>query len=123
MNEEATYISEITPRVQTFIHNHFQSVWQLELILFLKKRSELLSVSEIAKSLYYTPQAIENALSDFVSSGILKASGDTPGKYGYFPENSELRDLVEQTCQAYSAKRTAVINCIFHRNTDQKSGP
>ncbi|MBC7996737.1 MAG: hypothetical protein IAF58_02270 [Leptolyngbya sp.] len=118
MSDETTYITEIAPRVRAFIRNHIRSVWQLELILFLKKQSGLLSVSEIAKNLYYTPQAIETALSDFVTSGILQSSSDNPGRYRYYPASSELREMVELTCQAYEAKRVAVINCIFHKDSD-----
>lgn len=118
MSDEAPYMTEIAPRVRSFIRNHIQSVWQLELILFLKKQSELLSVSEIAKNLYYTPQAIEAALSDFVSSGILQSSEDNMGFYRYYPASSELREMVELTCQAYEAKRLAVIKCIFNKDSD-----
>jgi len=111
---------ELTPAAQKFLREHIQSVWQLELILFMKERSRALSATEIASQLYSNPHVIETALSDFAKGGIVKEKEDA-SLFTYAPESVELTNAIEQAGIAYAKKRLSVINFIFSKVDDGRS--
>jgi hypothetical protein len=117
-NEESLGV-EITPAAQKFLRDHIQSVWQLELILFMKEKSHPLSASEIASQLYSNPRVIETALTDFVRNGIIKED-QNPSFYNYDPDSMEMTDAIEQAGKAYAKKRLSVINFIFSKTDSDK---
>lgn len=113
--------AELTPAAQKFLRDHINSIWQLELILYLKEIGSPLSIVEIARHLYTNTGMIEAALTAFVKDGILKEGGSQPIVYAYGPSTTELIEAIEQAKKAYSDKRLSVINFIFsQRDGDHK---
>ncbi len=115
MEKEIAEAAEIAPAAQKFLRDHIQSLWQLELILFMKEKRSALSAAEIATGLYSTPRMIESALSGFAKNGILKAGENQPKIYAYAPDTVELTEAIEQASAAYANRRLAVINFIFSK--------
>ncbi|HNB22495.1 MAG TPA: hypothetical protein PKZ32_08765 [Candidatus Melainabacteria bacterium] len=120
MDNDDSFGVEITPAAQQFLREHIQSVWQLELILFMKGKSNALSASEIASQLYSNPRIIESALCDFVRGGIFKEK-EGSSVYAYEPASVEIADAIEQAGSAYAKKRLSVINFIFSKNDSDKT--
>jgi hypothetical protein len=116
MEHEETTAAELTPAAQKFLRDHIQSVWQLELILFLRDKSASLSIAEIATQLYSNPRMIESAISSFVKDGILKERESQPVAFTYEPDSLEMMHAIEQACAAYANKRLSVINFIFSKD-------
>ena len=116
MEHEENTAAELTPAAQNFLRNHIQSVWQLELILFMKEKNSALSISDIATHLYSNPRMIESALYSFVNDGILKERGTQPVAYSFAPASPELTHAIEEASAAYANKRLSVINFIFSKS-------
>lgn len=116
MDHEENTAAELTPAAQQFLRDHIQSVWQLELILFLRDKSSSLSIAEIATQLYSNPRMIESAISSFVKIGILKERDSQPVAFTYEPDSLEMINAIEQASAAYSNKRLSVINFIFSKD-------
>lgn len=104
---------DFSPQIKDFIKSHVKSVWQLEVLLFVRDINRPVTVSEVAAALYLRPEAINTALAAFAKHGILTCDGKMPPSYRYAPNASELVDQIEQTAKAYAERRFAVINLIF----------
>ena len=120
MDHEETTAGELTLAAQQFLRDHIQSVWQLELILFMKEKNAALSIAEIATHLYSNPRMIESALSCFVDDGILQEKETQPAAFTYSPGSIEMTHAIEEAVVAYANKRLAVINFIFSKNTSDQ---
>ncbi len=119
MKEEATLITEVSPEVRSFLKEHIQSVWQLELILQIRSHKDLMTVYDIAKLLYSTPAAIEGTLERFVNLGVISRVEGSPDSYVYSPTSMELTRTIDNAAKCYTARRIDVINLIF--SNPQKS--
>lgn len=95
------------------MRSHIQSVWQLELLLFLKSATSALTLEQIAKSVYMSADVIETALNDFEKMGLVGFDANKTKTFFYSPSNSEIRESAEQTCQTYNAQRVQVIHFIY----------
>lgn len=104
---------EFSPQIKDFIKAHVKSVWQLEVLLFVRDVNRPITAAEVASAMYLRPDAISNALLNFAKKGILQSDGKIPAAYRYAPNGSELSDQIEQTAKAYSERRFAIINLIF----------
>ncbi|MBX9567592.1 MAG: hypothetical protein K2X77_01800 [Candidatus Obscuribacterales bacterium] len=103
---------DFSPQIKDFIRAHVKSVWQLELLLFVRNLDRPVTAAEAAAALYLSPESINNALATYAKRGILKSDGKTPCSYTYAPL-SEIGDQIEQTAKAYAERKFAVINLIF----------
>ncbi len=120
MDHEESTAAELTPAAQKFLRDHIQSVWQLELILFMKEKDSALSIADIATHLYSNPRMIESALFSFVRNGILKERETQPVAYFFAPDSLELAHAIEEARAAYVSKRLSVINFIFSKSGTDK---
>lgn len=103
----------MTPEIRLFIKKYIQSVWQLEVLLSLKREGTALTPAQLATLIYMNQEEIEEALNHFVRLGLVKVSKLDPRMYILAPESEELARLLELTAQAYSERRVTVINSIF----------
>lgn len=106
-------MQEISFEVRSFIRDHIQSVWQLDLLIALMNVKEPLDASKLARLLYSSPGAIESALQRFVKSGILKDIPGNPHMFKYAPASEEKRRVIEDAAKTYAIRRVDVINLIF----------
>ena len=104
---------EFPSKVSQSLQKYINSVWHLELMLFLESNTKPMTSREIANTLYLSPDAIENALSKFEKNGILKSIDNGAKSYIYGPKDSDLDDAIKQTARAYAERRVAIINQIF----------
>lgn len=103
---------DFSPQIKDFIRAHVRSVWQLELLLFVRNIQRPVTAAEAASALYLKADAIGNALTLYAKRGILQSDGKTPPTFLYCPSPS-LDDQIDQTARAYSERRFAIINLIF----------
>lgn len=109
----ADYISDITPRLKSFIRRHIQSVWQLELLLLLRSRAGPLTAAEASRFLYLGKDVLEPALKQFAAAGMAAKADTELGAFVYAPKTEQIRDSVDSLAQAYAERRVAIINAIF----------
>ena len=109
-----TDISDIPARAQQFLKTYIKSVWQLELIVFLKSSGKAWNCQDISKALYMSSDKnIETVLQNFERAGVVQSSQEPQKTYIYAPTNTEMRDSVEQALKAYSERRVQVVNLIY----------
>lgn len=114
----------LSPVVENFINGYIQSVWQLEMLLYIRARADSLRSFDLANALYTSPDAVEQALQYFTKRGLLKRAEFDHSEYVYAPSSQALKDSVEQTAMAYSQKKVAIIQYIFsHTNVSKQSKP
>ncbi|MBS2004854.1 MAG: hypothetical protein JST44_25305 [Cyanobacteria bacterium SZAS LIN-5] len=102
--------AEITPAAQAFIRQHIKAVWQLELLLYLKKCEKALTIVEVSRALQLEPRAVEDCLRDFAEQNILHV--DHEHRYKYLPK-ATLSKAIDETAKSYNERRISVINFIY----------
>jgi hypothetical protein len=113
-----TTISEITNSVAKFLQDNIMSVWQLELLLYLRGSNVALTPTQIADALYMSPEAMASGLIHFQNRGLVKPSGSLLGAYRYAPVRPELEMVIDKTAQEYADKRVAIVNLIFSKTAE-----
>lgn len=110
---------EITVAVKNFIHQHINSVEQLEVLLLMLGRSDKeWSASEVSRELYIQPVSAGTRLADLQRSRLLQATGSTPSLYRYAPQEPALDQAAREVAAAYSVRRVGIINLILERPLD-----
>lgn len=99
--------------INQFINKYISSVWQLELILLLKRSEEPQTADELCSKLYMVKEVVEAALNNFVHERLLQTINQTPKAYIYQPDDTFLREAIDELETAYTKKRAAIINMIF----------
>ena len=110
-------MQEISFEVRSFLRDHIQSVWQLDLLIALMNIGEPVDAGKLARILYSSPSAMESALHKFVKLGILKEISGNPQIYQYAPASEEKRRIISETAKTYAIRRVDVINLIFSNPT------
>lgn len=106
-------MQEISFEVRSFLRDHIQSVWQLDLLIALMNIKHPVDANTLARLLYTSPAAIESALQKFVKSGIAKEHSGKNCTYSYAPASDDKRRTIEDTAKTYAIRRVDVINLIF----------
>ncbi len=103
----------MSPVVAEFIHQYIQSVWQLELLLYLKGSRKPLCADEIADALYMAVESIANGLSHFEGCGLIQRTTSQSDYYVFCVDDKQLLSAVDETAHVYSLSRVSVVNLIF----------
>ena len=110
---------EITDAVKNFIHQHINSVEQLEVLLWILNRADKSWTAEaVSRELYIQPASAAARLADLQRSRLLKEAGSTPSTYRYAPDDAALDHAAREVASAYSVRRVGVINLILERPLD-----
>jgi hypothetical protein len=110
---------EITAAVRAFIHQHINSVEQLEvLLLMLNRRDKEWSATEVSRELYIQAASAATRLADLQRSRLLQSTPGNPPTYRYAPAEPTLDRTVREVASAYSIRRVGVINIILEKPLD-----
>jgi hypothetical protein len=97
--------------VHRFLHQHIESVEQLEVLLLLWRAPERgWSSDEVATAVYSHPSSVVRRLAMLYGQGLLRER--EPGCYQYAPRTAELHDTVTRLDHIYRERRVAVITLI-----------
>jgi len=109
--------SRVPAHVRAFIHEHIDSVEQLEVLLLVRAHpGREWSAREVADELRIDPGSAEQRLEDLVRVGLL-ADGSAGVRYA--PETPELARQVDELAQLYQSHRVAIISVIFSRPSER----
>jgi hypothetical protein len=106
-------MTKLPSTVEDFVRKNIPSVWQLELLLYIKASEKPLWAAEIANAMYLTQETVSAALGHFEKRGLVEPTSREPAAYIFSPRTTELREAVELTGKAYGERKVAVINLIF----------
>ena len=97
--------------VHRFLHQHIDSVEQLEVLLLLWRTPERGWTSdEVATAVYSHPSSVIRRLAMLLGQGLLRER--EPGCYQYAPRTAELHQTVSHLDHVYRERRVAVITII-----------
>ena len=97
--------------VHHFLHQHIDSVEQLEVLLLLWRSPERGWTSDdVATTIYSHPTSVVRRLALLLGQGLLRER--EPGCYQYAPRTVELHAAVSHLDRIYRERRVAVITLI-----------
>jgi hypothetical protein len=106
-------------QVETFIRDHFNSVWTLELLLHLKRAGAAMTPAELEAGLRASGSVVESALAVLFAAGFIlideaeSAEGAGPDRTArYAPVSPDLAGLVEAAESLYLQRPGAVRRLI-----------
>ncbi len=103
--------------VHRFLHDHIESVEQLEVLLLLSRTPERgWSVAAVAETLYSHPSSIKLRLARLLGQGLLREIEE--GCYKYSPHTVEMHTTVQRVAECYHERRVAVITLIASKPLD-----
>jgi hypothetical protein len=104
-------VNGLPEEVHRFLHQHIDSVEQLEVLLLLWRTPERGWTSdEVATAVYSHPSSVIRRLAMLLGQGLLRER--EPGCYQYAPRTAELHQTVSHLDHVYRERRVAVITII-----------
>jgi hypothetical protein len=104
-------VNGLPEEVHRFLHQHIDSVEQLEVLLLLWRTPERGWTSdEVATAVYSHPSSVIRRLARLLGQGLLRER--EPGCYQYAPRTAELHQTVTRLDHVYRERRVAVITII-----------
>lgn len=114
---------EIPHDVRSLIHDHIESVVQLEALLLLQARPQQdFPASEVGKELRIEQSWAAEQLNHLCARGFaacLDAGAGNPPVYRYGPRSVEMDRAIHGLAQAYADRRVSVITLIFSKPADK----
>jgi predicted ArsR family transcriptional regulator len=105
--------------VRALIHDHIDSVAQLEVLLLLYgDTSRTWTAEDLARELRIDPRAAEQQLDLLCARGLLTCSDAPPRVYQYVSRPGALDNAVGGLQRAYADRRVTVIGAIYSKPTD-----
>lgn len=111
----------IADALASFIAEHIDSVYRLEILLHLLARpSSARTSEEVARELCLSPAAVASELGSLAERGLLARVVEGAGEsFRYAPATAALDALVRALAAAYAERRTTVISAIYSRPNDK----
>lgn len=110
---------EITAEIERFIHDHINSVEQLEILLLLADTPEKeWSALEVGKKLYRQPDSVAVQLEHLRDHGLLSVRQEDQLLYRY-ASHGRRDSLLQGLDRAYQVRKDAMIQLIFNRPSDR----
>lgn len=101
----------ISDDVRAFIRSTVNSVWALELLLFLRSHDRRSwSIQELTRELRASPLIVERGLLTFGAAGLIS---EEPDGARYAPASDRLDALVREIAAVYAKLPQAVSNEIY----------
>lgn len=111
--------SEIPTAVRDLIHQHIDSVEQLEVLLLLHDHGDRdWSAEDVSQELRTNQESTAARLADLTARGLV-AEGATRDVYRYAPRTHDINAAVAGLAREYSVRRVSVITLIFAKPLDR----
>jgi hypothetical protein len=99
------------PEVVEFIQSSVKSVWSVESLLFLRRRSDRSwTDEELIRELRSSRSIVADTLATFLQAGL---ATEENGAYRYAPASSELDRIVGELEKVYAERPTTVVKAIM----------
>lgn len=106
-----------SPDVAAFLRGHFNSVWALELLIFLKDHAdEAWPEDALVTALRTSDTIVSMSVGTLLAGGLVAKEAD--GAVRYAPASDDLSRLVDVTQALYAKKPNAVRRIIVGASTE-----
>lgn len=100
-----------SPDIAAFLRAHFNSVWALEMLLFLKDHADTAwTGDQLVQALRTSQTIVANSLGSLVAGGLVAT--ERKGEVRYAPASDSLGRMVDATQTLYAKKPDAVRRII-----------
>lgn len=100
-----------------FVRTCVRSVWALELLFFLRSRTEQgWTIERLVSEQRSSERAVHDALDGFVRAGLVRQIDST---FIYQPATADLESLVGRLADTYAERPTAVVRMIVAAPEDR----
>ena len=104
----------LSPSVRAFLHDHIQSIEQLEILQVLQREPQDVWTSEgLFDVIRSNAASIESRLRQFVQGGLVEEVEPASGRFRYHPKSDEIASALVETLEAYRLRSVLVIETIF----------
>ena len=111
--------SGIPSSVQDFVHEHIDSVLQLEVLLLLHANAQrAFSAADIGRELCIAADWAAAQLVNLHGRGILQTNNQRPDLY-QFTSDARMAGAVAELARAYADRRVSLIALIFSKPVDK----
>jgi hypothetical protein len=106
--------------VREFIGRHVHSIEQLEILLLVANSGgRAWTATDVSSELRISPDSSESRLRQFVSDGLMRASGEGANTaFMFSPKGDRESHSVHLLGQCYRDRRVSIIELIFSRPSD-----
>lgn len=109
----------ISEDLKKFIREEIQTVFRLEVLLFLHRdRPKSFSVEAVADELGFEYDIAQEHLAALVENGILTSEADK-SRFRYGPANERVKELVDQLALVYPTQRVLILSLILSERPDK----
>lgn len=109
--------AEIPANVRSFVHDHVESVVQVEVLLLLQAEpGRAFCGADVVAALRVEPAWARAQLSELAARGILVEAA--PGAYRFAPRTAEIEAAVAGLARAYADRRVTVIGLIYAKPSE-----
>jgi hypothetical protein len=104
--------TEIPADVRSFVHDHVESVGQVEVLLLLRAEARrAFAVDDVVAALRVEPGWAAAQLSDLCGRGILAEVA--PRSYQFAPRTAAMGDAIAGLARAYADRRVTLTRLIY----------
>jgi DNA-binding Lrp family transcriptional regulator len=115
-----TMATDFPPAVEQFIAQHIESLAQLETLLLLRRQADRgLSVAELSRQLYISPEVCAGIVADLERRGFIERIPGDSEQWRYQVGNAATDSLIDQLAALYQERRVAVITHIYSKPVKQ----
>ncbi|MGH6983220.1 MAG: hypothetical protein ACRED7_03425 [Stellaceae bacterium] len=102
----------LSQKLERFLRTSIRSVWELELLLLLRKESSRTwSAAELIRQLCASGLVINDALAELRRADIVAA--EETGRFRYRPASAELAAVVDELAEAYANVPASIMDVIW----------
>ncbi|MGH7822689.1 MAG: hypothetical protein ACREQ9_23270 [Candidatus Binatia bacterium] len=100
--------------MKDLIGKHIDSVYQLEVLLLLRRENETeWDAERLSRELRIDRASVETCLAELGAGGLVARVGSAAAAYRYQPSSAALDQAVALLDEAYMNRRVAVISLIY----------
>ena len=113
----------ISQELKTFLKEHIQSVFSLEVLLLLRReRIRSFTGPEVANELGIEIDVAQQQLSELTTAKLIATANGDVARYRYAPVDEKLGSLVDQLAVAYAKQRVPILSLILTEHADRIRG-
>lgn len=113
-------MTDFSEDIRRFIHETFDSVVKLEVLLLLRGDADrAFGAAEVAAALQVSKDMMHAPLLELCGHGLLQPDQTDKTVFRYAPANQQLRSQVDAVAELYRVRRAAMVSLIYSQPIDR----
>ncbi|MDZ4779106.1 MAG: hypothetical protein SGJ19_02505 [Planctomycetia bacterium] len=113
-------MTDIPDDIRRFVHESFDSVVKLEILLLLRSTpGRAFTSDDVAGALQASRDMMHTPLRELAGRGLLRPDDANPSAYCYAPVDETLQAKVDAVAELYRVRRAAMVSLIYSQPVDR----